>query len=263
MGQRVTQVDAFTDTPFSGNPAAVCLLPHPGDPAWMQRVAREMNLSETAFLHRVQDGFNLRWFTPVTEVDLCGHATLASAHVLWEEEHLRLDEPVRFQTRSGLLTVTRDGSWIEMDFAAAPATPIKAPGELIRALGVEPRSASKAGDDYLIEVDSEATLRALTPDIGGLERAPMRAAMVTSASDSPAYDYVVRVFAPRIGITEDPVTGSLQCTLAPFWGQRLGKRELVAYQASQRGGVLRLRLKGERVIIGGQAVTALRGELLA
>jgi PhzF family phenazine biosynthesis protein len=263
MGQHMTQVDAFTATPFGGNPAAVCVLPEPGDAAWMQRVAREMNLSETAFLHRQEDGFNLRWFTPTVEVDLCGHATLASAHVLWEEGHLRPAEPARFHTRSGLLTATREGPWIELDFPAAPATPADAPADLVEALGVTPISVGRAQADYLVEVDTAATLCAITPDLTRMERVPMRALMVTSRSESPDYDYVVRVFAPRIGINEDPVTGSLQCTLAPFWGQRLGKRELVAYQASARGGTLRLRLNGERVVIGGQAVTVLRGELLA
>jgi len=266
MGHTIRQVDAFTATPFAGNPAAVCVLTEPAEAAWMQQVAREMNLSESAFLSRQEDGFDLRWFTPTVEMDLCGHATLASAHILWEDEYLRPDETARFHTRSGLLTATRDGSWIELDFPAAPAAAAEAPRELVEALGVAPTSVGDVGkvqEDYLLEVDSEATLRAIRPDFLRLERAPARAVMVTSRSDSPAYDFVVRVFGPRVGVPEDPVTGSVQCTLAPYWSQRLGKRALLAYQASPRGGVLRVRADGERVAIGGRAITVLRGELLA
>ena len=263
MGQHITQVDAFTDTPFGGNPAAVCLLAEPADARWMQQVAREMNLAETAFLHKQEDGFHLRWFTPAVEVDLCGHATLASAHVLWEEGHLRPEEHARFSTRSGRLSATRQGAWIELDFPATPATPADAPAELAQALGVEFAYVGKNQFDYLVEVDSEERLRALKPDMNLLERVPVRGVIVTSRSASPEYDFVSRFFAPRAGIDEDPATGSSHCTLAPFWVQRLGKSEMAAYQASPRGGVLRVRMNGERVCIGGQAVTVLRGELLA
>ncbi len=263
MGQTITQVDAFTDTPFAGNPAAVCILPGPGDERWMQQVAREMNLAETAFLHRQEDGFNLRWFTPAIEVDLCGHATLASAHVLWEEGHLRPEEQARFYTRSGLLTAERQGAWIEMNFPATPAAPADAPVELAQALGITPVSIGKSQFDYLVEVDSEATLRAIKPDITLLERVSTRGVIVTSRSAAPDYDFVSRFFAPRAGVNEDPVTGSAHSCLAPFWGARLGKTEMRAYQASARGGVLRVRVEGERVAISGQAVTVLRGELLA
>jgi len=263
MGQHITQVDAFTDTPFGGNPAAVCLLAEPADARWMQQVAREMNLAETAFLHKQEDGFHLRWFTPAVEVDLCGHATLASAHVLWEEGHLRPGEHARFSTRSGRLSATRQGAWIELDFPATPATPADAPAELAQALGVEFAYVGKNQFDYLVEVDSEERLRALKPDMNLLERVPVRGVIVTSRSASPEYDFVSRFFAPRAGINEDPATGSSHCTLAPFWVQRLGKSEMAAYQASPRGGVLRVRMNGERVCIGGQAITVLRGELLA
>jgi PhzF family phenazine biosynthesis protein len=263
MGQRITQVDAFTATPFGGNPAAVCVLPEPGDAVWMQQVAREMNLAETAFLHRQEDGYSLRWFTPMVEVDLCGHATLASAHVLWEEGHLSANEPARFHTRSGLLTATRNGAWIEMDFPATPAAPADAPADLIEALGATALWTGKTPFDYLVEVDSEATLRALTPDFTRLGRVPTRGVIVTSRSASPEYDFVSRFFGPAVGINEDPVTGSAHSALTPYWAERLGKTEMTAYQASARGGVLRVRQNGERVIIGGQAVTTLRGELLA
>jgi PhzF family phenazine biosynthesis protein len=263
MGQRITQVDAFTTTPFAGNPAAVCVLPEPGDATWMQQVAREMNLAETAFLHRQEDGFSLRWFTPAVEVDLCGHATLASAHVLWEEGHLSAYEPARFHTRSGLLTATRDGAWINLDFPATPAAPADTPTDLLEALGAPAHWIGKTLFDYLVEVDSEATVRALTPDFTRLARIPARGVIVTSRSAAPEYDFVSRFFGPVVGINEDPVTGSAHSALTPYWAERLGKSEMTAYQASARGGVLRVRLNGERVIIGGQAVTTLRGELLA
>lgn len=263
MGQSITQVDAFTDTPFGGNPAAVCILPEPADAHWMQQVAQEMNVAETAFLHRQGDGFSLRWFTPTSEVDLCGHATLASAHLLWEEGHLRPGEQARFYTRSGLLTAERRSAWIELDFPVTPAEPAETPAELAQALGVEFAYVGKNQFDYLIEVNSEESLRALKPAMNLLERVPVRGVIVTSRSATPEYDFVSRFFAPRVGITEDPATGSSHCTLAPFWGQRLGKSELHAYQASPRGGALRVRMNGERVCIGGQAITVLRGELLA
>ncbi len=263
MDQKITQVDAFTSTPFTGNPAGVCVLPGPGKAEWMQRVAREMNLAETAFLYRKQDGFSLRWFTPTVEVDLCGHATLASAHVLWEEGYLPQDAQARFHTRSGLLTADRKGAWIEMDFPATPARPADAPAELAQALGVEFLHIGQNQFDYLVEVDSEATLRALKPNMSLLERVPVRGVIVTSRSASAEFDFVSRFFAPQSGIPEDPVTGSAHCTLAPYWAERLGKTEMRAYQASARGGVVGVRVNGERVGISGQAVTTLRGELLA
>jgi PhzF family phenazine biosynthesis protein len=264
MAQQITQVDAFTATPFAGNPAAVCVLPEPGDADWMQRVACEMNLAETAFLVPQNDGYNLRWFTPAIEVDLCGHATLASAHVLWEEGYLSAGETARFHTRSGLLMATRDGGWINLDFPATPALPLEAPAGLFEALGLSSAVwTGKTQWDYLVEVDSEATVRALTPDFGKLAQIPMRGVIVTSRSVTPQYDFVSRFFGPAVGINEDPVTGSAHSALTPYWADKLGKQEMLAFQASTRGGVLRVRLAGERVIIGGQAVTTLRGELLA
>ncbi|SRR5713226_1993358 len=262
MGLAIVQVDAFTDTPFKGNPAAVCVLPAPRDEAWMQAVAREMNLSETAFLHPQDGGFALRWFTPAVEVALCGHATVASAHVLWTEGHLDRDRQARFHTKSGLLTADRRGDWIELDFPANPAAPAAAPAGLATALGVEPKHVGKSRFDYLVEVDAEATVRTLAPDHAALARLPVRGVMVTSRADTPGFDFVSRFFAPGSGIPEDPATGSSHCTLGPFWAERLGKREFVAYQASARGGVVRVRLEGDRVKLGGQAVTVLRGELV-
>ena len=262
MGQRVTQVDAFTHVPFAGNPAAVCVLPGLADADWMGQVAREMNLSETAFLFRDGDGFHLRWFTPTVEVDLCGHATLASAHVLWEEGHLPTGAQARFHTRSGLLTADQAGDWIELDFPSSPTTPADAPPGLMQALGVTPRYVGRTRWDFLLEVESERALRAMQPDHTALRRLPVRGVIVTARADSSEYDFVSRFFAPGAGIDEDPVTGSAHCALGPFWKSRLGKHEFVAYQASARGGVVRVRLVGERVRLGGQAVTVLRGELL-
>lgn len=261
MGPRLFQVDAFADTPFAGNPAAVCVLPEPRDARWMQNVAQEMNLSETAFLLREGDGYDLRWFTPTIEVDLCGHATLASAHVLWEAGYLNPAQPARFSTRSGVLTAERKGDWIELDFPTEPESPATAPPDLAEALGIAPAYVGKNRFDYLVEVDSERTLRDLRPDFARLGTVPARGFIVTSRASSPGCDFVSRFFAPAAGINEDPVTGSAHCCLGPFWSARLGKNEFVAYQASARGGVVRVRVAGPRVRLGGQAVTVLQGEL--
>jgi PhzF family phenazine biosynthesis protein len=262
MGLTIIQVDAFTNRPFAGNPAAVCVLPEPREEEWMQAVAREMNLSETAFLDRQADGFNLRWFTPTVEIALCGHATLASAHVLWEMGHLPPGDDARFHTRSGLLTATRKGDWIELDFPATPAKPAAPPDGLMQALGVEPKFVGKNTFDYLVEVESEEVLRDIRPDFAGLKSLGVRGVIVTSPASSPEYDFVSRFFAPGSGVDEDPVTGSAHCCLSPFWSDRLGKKELMAYQASARGGIVRVRHNGDRVHLGGQAVTVLRGELV-
>lgn len=262
MSLTIYQVDAFTDKPFAGNPAAVCILPAPGEERWMRDVAREMNLSETAFLVRQDDGFSLRWFTPAVEVDLCGHATLASAHILWEAGYLKANQQARFHTRSGLLTAERQGDWIELDFPATPEEPATPPAELARALGASPKYVGKNRFDYLAELDSEETVRNLKPDITLLETIPSRGIIVTSRTAARNYDFVSRFFAPQSGVNEDPVTGSAHCCLGPFWSKRLGKDEFLAWQASARGGLVRVRLAGARVKLGGQAVTVLRGELL-
>jgi PhzF family phenazine biosynthesis protein len=261
MPLAIIQVDAFTSRPFAGNPAAVCVLPEPRDERWMQSVAGEMNLSETAFLVARQDGYDLRWFTPELEVDLCGHATLASAHVLWEEGHLPAARQARFHTRSGLLTADRAGDRIEMDFPATPPEPAEAPAGLAAALGAEPRYVGRSRYDYLVAVDSPEELRRLQPDFQRLAELAVRGLIVTSRSDMAGFDFLSRFFAPAAGINEDPVTGSAHCCLAPFWAARLHKTEMNGYQASARGGEVRVRLAGERVRLGGQAVTVLRGEL--
>lgn len=256
------QVDAFADRPFRGNPAAVCILSEPRKTEWMQQVAAEMNLSETAFLLQEQGFYHLRWFTPLIEVDLCGHATLASAHVLWEEGHLASDRDARFKTRSGLLTASRKENLILLDFPAEPETPTKPPLDLCRALGVTPGYVGKNRFDYLVEVDSEETLRDLRPDFQLLMTIEMRGVIVTSRAASPHYDFVSRFFAPRSGIEEDPVTGSAHCCLGPFWRTRLKKDQLFGYQASARGGIVRVCIKGDRISLGGKAVTIFRGKLV-
>lgn len=262
MGLKIFQVDAFTDKPFSGNPAAVCIMPGPRDERWMKSVASEMNLSETAFLYRQDDGFNLRWFTPTIEVDLCGHATLASAHILWEEGILGRDEQVCFHTRSGRLNAKLKNGWIEMDFPAEPEGPVDIPAELVMALRVTPKYTGKNRFDYLVEVDTEEVLRSLKPDFALLKKIPIRGIIVTSLSTSPDYDFISRFFAPGAGIDEDPVTGSAHCCLGPFWAKRFNKSEFTAFQASSRGGIVRVSLAGDRVYLGGQAVTVVRGELI-
>jgi predicted PhzF superfamily epimerase YddE/YHI9 len=263
MSVPLFQVDAFTDTPFAGNPAAVCLLPRPAAADWMQSVAGEMNLSETAFLHLEGPAYRLRWFTPAVEVDLCGHATVASAHVLWETGRTPAGARIDFLTRSGPLSAARRGAWIELDFPAKPVAAAEPPGELLAALGATARFVGRNQFDYLVEVDAEKTVRSLAPDARRLATLPVRGVIVTARSDDPARDFVSRFFAPGAGIAEDPVTGSAHCALGPFWGQRLGKDELVGYQASARGGIVRVRVAGDRVHLGGQAVTILRGELVA
>ncbi|MCU1428906.1 MAG: oxidoreductase [Actinomycetia bacterium] len=259
-------VDAFTAEVFRGNPAAVVRLDAVVDPerddTWMQAVAAEMKHSETAFVAPRPDGdFDLRWFTPATEVDLCGHATLAGAHALWDWGVLNGSEPARFHTRSGLLTATRRGDMIEMDFPATPAVAADAPPGLFDALGVNAADALdvRRSDFYvLVEVADGRTVRTLSPDFVKLEAVDTRAVIVTARDDD--FDIVSRTFGPRVGIDEDPVTGSAHCVLATHWADRLGP-ELRAYQASARGGVVHTRLEGDRVVLGGAAVTVIRGAL--
>jgi PhzF family phenazine biosynthesis protein len=263
MSIPIFQVDAFTDKPFAGNPAAVCILPGPREDSWHQAVAAEMNLAETAFLTKQGDGFRLRWFTPKVEVALCGHATLASAHVLFQEGLARPDETIRFHTQSGVLTAKRKGDEIELDFPLEPDAPIDPPANLAKALGVPLKYVGKNRFDYLVEVDSEATLRTLTPDFKLLMTVTQRGAIVTSRSSEPRFDFMSRFFAPGVGIDEDPVTGSAHCCLGAYWQRQLGKSEFLAFQASARGGIVRVRVDKKRAYLGGKAVTVLKGELLA
>ena len=254
MSHTLHVVDAFADRPFAGNPAAVCVLAAPADELWMQQVAREMNLAETAFLNPIEGGYALRWFTPEVEVELCGHATLASSFALWEIGALGLDETARFNTLSGWLTCKRMGGWIEMDFPAIQTSPCVAPTGLSEALGAELQWVGFNGMDYLVEVDSAERLRALRPDFGALAKVPTRGIIVTCVGGAGDYDFLSRFFGPAVGIQEDPVTGSAHCALGPYWQAKLGKSDLTAYQASQRGGTVKLSVTGDRVLLRGQAV---------
>lgn len=263
MSVRMFQVDAFTDTPFSGNPAGVFLLTEARDDHWMRQVAQEMNLSEVAFLLPQTDGYGLRWFTPTTEVDLCGHATLAAAHILWQEGLLAAGETARFHTRSGLLRASRKEEWIELDFPIEPAAAADPPDQLLAALGVAPVFVGRNRMDYIVEVDSEESVQQIAPDLSLLLELPARGVIVTSRSTEDGVDFVSRFFGPAIGIDEDPVTGSAHCCLAPYWAPRLRKDVMSARQLSPRGGVLRVRLGKERVYLQGQAITVIKGRLLA
>ncbi|MEO7795074.1 MAG: PhzF family phenazine biosynthesis protein [Thermoanaerobaculia bacterium] len=270
-------VDAFTDRPFAGNPAAVCLLdgerPEPAA-AWMQTLAAEMSLSETAFL-RPQGGstsatsasaaWSLRWFTPGAEVALCGHATLAAAHVLWQTGRLAAHAPALFDTLSGRLTARRAGDdWIELDFPERRENRHEDLPELFAALGVRPVYFGKNAYDYFVEVATASEVRDLKPDFAALAKLPVRGVIVTARAEAGSTcDFISRFFAPGVGVPEDPVTGSAHCCLAPYWGKKLGKGEMVGFQASPRGGTVRVRLEGERVILAGRAVTIIVGELAA
>ncbi len=262
MAQEIFQVDAFTAKPFAGNPAAVCLLPEAADEKWMQHLANEMNLSETAFLVQQEDGYNLRWFTPAFEVELCGHATLASAHILWEQGFLASDRQARFYTKSGLLSAVRKDSWIELDFPAEPETQTDIPEDLFKAFGIVAQYVGKNRFDFLLEFASAETVRKIAPDFTLLSSLSGRGFIITSRADSSKYDFISRFFAPAAGINEDPVTGSAHCCLGPYWAKKLGKKELTGYQASARGGVVKVQVGDDRVYLGGQAVTVMRGTIL-
>jgi PhzF family phenazine biosynthesis protein len=257
-------VDAFTDKPFTGNPAAVCLLPRPADEHWMQSVATEMNLSETAFVTPIEQAvFGLRWFTPAAEVDLCGHATLAAAHVLWETSAVAGANPIRFHTRSGELVCSRRENWIEMDFPSLESHPAPPPPGLLESLGVAPIHVAASRFDHLVRVKSEAEVRAVNPDFRALAAIQTRGVILTAPSDDPAFDFVSRCFAPSVGVDEDPVTGSAHCCLGPYWSRILNRSTLTARQLSRRSGIVRAEIRGDRVILSGQAVTVHRGELQA
>jgi PhzF family phenazine biosynthesis protein len=262
VGVPLLHVDAFTAVPFAGNAAAVCVLAAAADERWMQRVASELNLGATAFVTPdATAGFRLRWFSPTVELALCGHGTLATAHVLWERKAAAKEATLEFQTKSGPLRARRRGAWIELDFPLEPEAPAEPPPDLVRALGVTPKYVGRNRLDYLVEVDDEATLRRTRPDFARLRVVPTRGVIVTSAAADPDYDFVSRFFAPAVGIDEDAVTGSAHCCLAGFWRARLGRDGLRGYQASARGGVVQTEVDGDRVRLGGQAVTVLRGEL--
>ena len=272
MGLTIIQVDAFTDRPFAGNPAAVCVTDAPLEEGLMQAIALEMNLSETAFLYPIEGGYSLRWFTPAVEVDLCGHATLASAHVLWSEGHLPAENVASFHTKSGWLSAQQKNGWIEMNFPARPVHATHVMPQLVKSLCCQSdiSSVSKSEKNYLVEVQSESAVRSLEPDFGEMKKLPVQGVIATAVADSDDCDFVSRYFAPAAGIDEDPVTGSAHASLAPYWQEKLGKSEMVAQQVSSRGGILRVKYhsaagsddaQAARVFISGQAITTMRGEL--
>jgi PhzF family phenazine biosynthesis protein len=251
------QVDAFARRVFEGNPAAVVPLVRWLDDQVLQAIAAENNLSETAFFVRTGEGFHLRWFTPVAEVDLCGHATLASAHVLFEQLH-HDEQSIEFETRSGTLVVRREDGMLAMDFPSRPPEPCPRPAALTAGLGRDPIEVL-AADDYIAVFGSEADVRSLAPDMTKLSGLGLRGVCVTAPGLE--VDFVSRFFAPKLGIAEDPVTGSAHCELAPFWAKRLGKTTLTARQLSRRGGAMTCKLSGDRVILYGSAVTFMIGDI--
>lgn len=273
-------VDAFTSEPFGGNPAAICLLDEARDDAWMRSVAAEMRHSETAFLRAaagpasLPGDWALRWFTPATEVDLCGHATLAAAHVLWTEGYADPDTgPLRFHTRSGVLTARPVGGRVQLDFPALPGTVVDPRterglhGALAIALGAQPLAVARNSHDLLVELTDARTVRGLAPDLAAVAGIDTRGIVVTATSDDPAFDFVSRFFAPRVGVDEDPVTGSAHCALAPYWAPRIGRDDLVGRQVSARGGTVHCAITADddgdpRVLLSGAAATVSRGELL-
>lgn len=263
MDANLFQVDSFTDRLFAGNPAGVCVLAEPQSDAWMQSLAAEMNLSETAFLWPDEPGYRLRWFTPKVEVTLCGHATLAAAHILWEQGLEGKGRKLIFRTLSGQLSAAAElDGWIALDFPAQQVAPTSAPAGLLRALGLDkPAFVGRYRNSYLVEAANEVEVRALFPNFDALLQVDMRSVVVTAKASSPPYDFVSRYFAPAVGVPEDPVTGSAHCALVTYWASKLNKPEMLAYQASARGGVLRVRPKGERVCLIGQAVTVFAGWL--
>jgi predicted PhzF superfamily epimerase YddE/YHI9 len=262
MSISVFTVDSFTAQRFVGNPAGVCILREAREADWMLNVAREMRHSETAFVLTHDNGFDIRWFTPEAEVALCGHATLATAHILWEQAYVTPGQDIRFASRSGPLTAQQSGGWIELDFPALPSRKATAPQGLWEAFGAKMQLVGRSRDDFLVLADSERAVRELEPDFAKLRALQTRGVIVTAEAEMPGFDFVSRFFAPGVGIDEDPVTGSAHCCLGPFWQTRLKKSEFVAYQASARGGVVRVRVAGDRVVLGGQAVTVLKGELV-
>lgn len=265
-GQIIYQVDAFTETPFTGNPAAVCIMDGPADEDWMQLIAREMNLSETAFIYPKLDGWHLRWFTPTSEEDICGHATIATAHLLWELEKIPKDKPVSFFSLSGRLVAEYEDGLVKVNLpndVCEPVTPDQTPVGLAEALLINPVNVYQDRHDYFMEVESEKIIREMRPNYRDLIQVDIpRAVIVTCKSETEGFDYLLRYFAPRMGIDEDPITGSVHCSLAPLWQKRLGKSDMVALQPSNRGGTIRVHVDEDRVSIYGKSVTVMKTELL-
>ncbi|WCK56765.1 PhzF family phenazine biosynthesis protein [Aneurinibacillus sp. Ricciae_BoGa-3] len=262
MQPSIFHINAFTDKPFSGNPAAICILDTPQEKQWMQRMAQEMNQPVTAFIfRRTNNLYDLHWFTPTTELDLCGHGTLGSAHVLWQQDYLTPDKGIQFYTKSGLLTVKQVSDGIQLDFPANPPVDAEVPAELKQALGIPAKHVAKNSLGYILEVESEEIVKKIQPNFELLSFIPVTGVIVTSPSSYTDFDFVSRYFAPRIGINEDPVTGSAHCGLGPYWSAKLQKKKLIGYQASSRGGIVKLELRENQVLLTGQAITILEGKV--
>ncbi len=262
MSLKIFTVDAFTDRNFAGNPAAVCLLDENLDDELMKNIAAEMNLSETAFVKKENREYNLRWFTPKVEVELCGHATLASAHILWEEKLLPKDADAEFNTLSGQLIVKNIKDEYEMNFPASKVSGSEFNAELINALGVEPVSLAETEHNYIVELANDDAVFSVSPDFIALSKLKKFGTIITSKSSDERFDFISRYFVPAKGINEDPVTGSAHCALGPYWSQKTGKKSFSAYQASLRGGSMKIKLDGGRIFLTGKAVTFLKGEIV-
>lgn len=259
---KIFQVDSFTSEPFKGNPAAVCILKEEKDDNWMQNVAKEMNLSETAFIYKYRDGYNLKWFTPACEIDLCGHATLATAHILWEAKYEEKESEIKFYSNSGLLIAKSVSGMIRLDFPLLDITKEEVPVELIDALKIKPTFTGTSGPNFFIEVETEKEVYSLMPDFNSIAKLDKQGVIVTSKSNNNTYDIISRYFAPKEEINEDPVTGSAHCSLANYWMKKLNKNYIKAYQASERGGRIDVEINGDRVYLYGNAITIFRGELV-
>jgi len=261
MNELIFQVDAFTNQPFSGNPAGVVLLNKGQSEDWMLSVAREMNLSETAFLIGEKASYSLRWFTPSTEVDLCGHATLSAAHILYEKEIVEKSEFIKFATRSGELTTSYIDGWIEMNFPSFTTEEVASGDAVIQALKCEPAEIYNSGENIMAVFSDPEDIYNLSPDFNLIKQLDAQGVIATSLSDVAEYDFISRYFAPRVGVDEDPVTGSAHCSLGPYWGKILNKNILHAKQVSDRGGELQIRIESGRTFIRGQAVTVFSGKI--
>jgi PhzF family phenazine biosynthesis protein len=258
----IVQIDAFTSEAYKGNPAAVCLMKGPGNEQWMRHVAREMNLSETAFLYPIKGGYHLRWLTPTSEVDMCGHATLATAHFLYEQGHEPKNKEIAFKVRAGWVSASKEGELITLNFPVNRPKKVKTPATLAKALGAKPKYVGVYPNAYLVEFASAKTVRELKPDLTALEKLSKAKICVTAKSDSKKYDFISRLFAPKLGIPEDPVNGNSHTALTPYWGTILNRDSLRSYYASARGGEIFVRLEGDRVRISGKAVTVMHAKLL-
>jgi PhzF family phenazine biosynthesis protein len=261
--QTIYQVDAFTNEPFRGNPAGVCIMDHEPSAKWMQNIAMEMNLSETAFVFFREGKRNIRYYTPEAEIQLCGHATLSASHILYETGEIKGHEQIILECRAGELIIKKEGAWITMNFPSYPLTQVEVTPEFRRITGIDPVELYEAGHGWtLVLLKNEAAIRNLSPNLALMKDSKFGDLIATAVSDDPAFDFCVRCFAPALGINEDPVTGSAHCALAPFWSGRTEKKEFISHQVSKREGILKVALKGDRVDISGQAVTIFKAKLL-